>query len=125
MQSTHEYSIVIRNKVQLFYSAFPDIFSNFFFDFYVLLSSRSLSDPTHFPPYVWDIFFLMVELFGHNSKSYVWHKHNITRHQKNTIPTMKNGGGRNMICSGRTVTLGKVSGGMKSFKYQSVLACFC
>lgn len=29
-----------------------------------------------------------VELFGHNSKRYVWHK-NMAYHQKNTIPTVK------------------------------------
>uniref|UniRef100_A0A803K8A0 Transposase Tc1-like domain-containing protein n=1 Tax=Xenopus tropicalis TaxID=8364 RepID=A0A803K8A0_XENTR len=38
-----------------------------------------------------------VELFGHNSKKYVWRKNNTAHHQKNTIPTVKHGGGSIML----------------------------
>ncbi len=34
-----------------------------------------------------------VELFTHNSKRYVWHKNNTAHHQRNTIATVKHGGG--------------------------------
>ena len=35
-----------------------------------------------------------MELFGLNAKCYVWGKPNAARHPKNTIPTVKHGGGR-------------------------------
>ncbi|KAI3361245.1 hypothetical protein L3Q82_012915 [Scortum barcoo] len=38
-----------------------------------------------------------VELFGHNYKRYIWHKNNTAHHQKNTIPTVKHGGGSIML----------------------------
>ena len=34
-----------------------------------------------------------MELFGRNAKHYVWHIPNTTHHPKNTIPTVKHGGG--------------------------------
>uniref|UniRef100_A0AAY5KVM3 Transposase Tc1-like domain-containing protein n=1 Tax=Esox lucius TaxID=8010 RepID=A0AAY5KVM3_ESOLU len=34
-----------------------------------------------------------LELFGHNSKRYVWHKNHTAHHTKNTIPTVKPGRG--------------------------------
>ena len=38
-----------------------------------------------------------VEIFGHNTKRYVWRKKNTAHHQKNTIPTVKHGGGSIML----------------------------
>ena len=38
-----------------------------------------------------------MELFGVIAKRYVWHKPNTVHHPKNTIPTVKNGGGNIML----------------------------
>uniref|UniRef100_A0A9J7ZTJ8 Uncharacterized protein n=1 Tax=Cyprinus carpio carpio TaxID=630221 RepID=A0A9J7ZTJ8_CYPCA len=40
---------------------------------------------------------IKIELFGHNSKRYAWHKNNTPHNQKNTIPTVKQGGGSVML----------------------------
>uniref|UniRef100_A0A803K548 Transposase n=1 Tax=Xenopus tropicalis TaxID=8364 RepID=A0A803K548_XENTR len=67
-----------------------------------------------------------VELFGHNSKKYVWRKNNTALHQKNPIPTVKHGGGSIMLwscfSSAGTGALVKIEGIMNSSKYQSILA---
>ena len=38
-----------------------------------------------------------IELFGLNSKLYIWHKPNTALHPVNTIPTVKHGGGSIML----------------------------
>jgi len=38
-----------------------------------------------------------IELFGHNSINHVWRKKNDKYHPKNTIPTVKLGGGSIML----------------------------
>uniref|UniRef100_A0A674EJM0 Tc1-like transposase DDE domain-containing protein n=1 Tax=Salmo trutta TaxID=8032 RepID=A0A674EJM0_SALTR len=67
-----------------------------------------------------------VELFGHNSKRYVWRKNNTAHHPKNTMPTMKHGGGSIMLwgcfSSAGTGALIRVEGIMNSSKYQAILA---
>ncbi len=60
-----------------------------------------------------------VEIFGHNSKRYVWQKNNTAHHQRNTIATVKHGGGKHSAGTGALV---KVEGIMNSSKYQSILA---
>uniref|UniRef100_A0AAY5L5F5 Tc1-like transposase DDE domain-containing protein n=1 Tax=Esox lucius TaxID=8010 RepID=A0AAY5L5F5_ESOLU len=66
------------------------------------------------------------ERFGHNSKRYVWHKNNTAHHPKNTIPTVKRGGGSIMLwgcfSSAGTGALVRVEGIMNSSKYQAILA---
>uniref|UniRef100_A0AAY5JVT3 Tc1-like transposase DDE domain-containing protein n=1 Tax=Esox lucius TaxID=8010 RepID=A0AAY5JVT3_ESOLU len=66
-----------------------------------------------------------VELFGHNSKRYVWRKNNTAHHPKNTIPTVNHGGGSIMLwgCfpSAGTGALVRVEGIMNSSKYQAIL----
>ena len=39
-----------------------------------------------------------MELFGLNAKRYVWRKPNTAHQPKNTIPTVKHGGGSIMLC---------------------------
>ena len=39
-----------------------------------------------------------LELFGHSSAQYVWRKNNESFDPKNTIPTVKHGGGSLMFC---------------------------
>ncbi len=66
------------------------------------------------------------ELFGHNSKRYVWHKNNTAHHQNNTIPTVMHGGGSitlwGCFSSAGTGALVRVEGIMNRSKYQSILA---
>ena len=38
-----------------------------------------------------------IELFGHQRKCYGWRKSNTSHHPKNTIPTVKHGGGSIML----------------------------
>ena len=40
---------------------------------------------------------IKIELFGRNSKRYVWHKPNNAHHPVNTFPTVKHGGDRIML----------------------------
>uniref|UniRef100_A0AAY5K1G9 Tc1-like transposase DDE domain-containing protein n=1 Tax=Esox lucius TaxID=8010 RepID=A0AAY5K1G9_ESOLU len=66
-----------------------------------------------------------VELFGHNSKRYVWSK-NKTAHHPNTITTVKHGGGSIILwgcfSSVGTGALVSVEGIMNSSIYQDILA---
>ena len=66
-----------------------------------------------------------IELFGHQRKRYVWHKPNTLHHPKNTIPTVKHGGGSIMLwgCFSAVGTgkLVRVEGKMDGAKYRDVL----
>jgi hypothetical protein len=66
-----------------------------------------------------------MELFGLNAKGHVWMKPGTAHHLTNTIPTVKHGGGSNMLwgCfsgagTGRIV---RIEGKMKGAKYSEIL----
>ncbi|MCJ8729688.1 hypothetical protein PDJAM_G00109390 [Pangasius djambal] len=96
------------------------------------LTKKNIQDRLNFarahlksPKSMWENV-LWSEPFGHNSKRYVWRKKNTAHHQKNTIPTVKHGGGSIMLwgcfSSAGTGALVKVEEIMNSSKYQSILA---
>ena len=68
---------------------------------------------------------MKTELFGLNAKCYVWHKQSATHHPSSTIPSVKHGGGSNMVwgCfsvagTGRRVS---IEGTMNGPKYRQIL----
>lgn len=66
-----------------------------------------------------------IELFGLNSKRYVWRKPNTAHHPKHTIPTVKHGGGNIMLwgcfSSAGTGQLVRIEGKMDAAKYTQIL----
>lgn len=66
-----------------------------------------------------------VELFGHNQQKYVWRKKNKEHEEKNTIATVKYGGGSLMFWGCMSWSgpgmLHKVEGRMNALQYQEIL----
>ena len=66
-----------------------------------------------------------MELFGLNAKRYVWHKPNTAHHPKNTIPTVKHGGGSIMLLgcfsSAGTGALVRTEGKMVGANYRKII----
>ena len=66
-----------------------------------------------------------MELFGLNAKRYVWGKPNTAHHLKNTIPTVKHGGGSIMLwecfSSAGIAALVRIEGKMDEAKYRKIL----
>ena len=46
-----------------------------------------------------------LELFGHRDVAYVWRKQGEAYHPKNTVPTVKHGGGSIMLWAGALMLL--------------------
>ena len=66
-----------------------------------------------------------IELFGHNDHRYVWRKKGDAYKPKNTIPTVKHGGGSIMLwgsfAAGGTGALHKIDGTMRKENYVDIL----
>ncbi len=66
-----------------------------------------------------------IELFGLNSKRYVWRKPGLAHHLSNTVPTVKHGGGSIMLwgcfSAAGTGRLVAIEGKMNAAKYRDIL----
>ncbi len=66
-----------------------------------------------------------IELFGRNSKRYVWRKPGTAHHLSNTVPTVKHGGGSIMLwgcfSAAGTGRLVAIEGKMNAAKYRDIL----
>lgn len=65
-----------------------------------------------------------IELFGHNQRRYVWRRNGEAFVEKNTLPTVKHGGGSMMlwgcVAAGGTGNIVQVERRMDSTKYQEI-----
>ncbi len=66
-----------------------------------------------------------IELFGLNSKRYVWRKSGTAHHLSNTVPTVKHGGGKHhavgVFSAAGTGRLVAIEGKMNAAKYRDIL----
>ena len=65
-----------------------------------------------------------IELFGLNTKRYVWWKSNTAHHPNNSIPTVKHGGGDILLrcfSAAGTGALVRIEGKMDGAKYRQIL----
>ncbi len=93
-----------------------------------LLSARHMKARMEFAKNTWRILWsdeTKIELFGLNSKRYVWRKPGTAHHLSNTVPTVKHGGGSIMLwgcfSAARTGRLVAIEGKMNSAKYRDIL----